>query len=424
VLFGESYEPNGATVENNTLPLCYTADPESTFGSWTDNVAHVYEYESAGTVPGGPRTYANRVGVNPVRTPLDVQNLWRKQLIFYEGLGCHKNAWVDAWTACGNTRRLDPPGSPDSLAGQRVEDLMSCLRLLFPVRPSAFHNVAHLRMEPDYAESSSCAPTRGLVREMNQDASFGLMMSVSSSPRLWGEWLSRDCANFEFVLETVWVPPVVLGLSCGTNGIDMDNDNRRHSTVEKLLPLDRRGFSAHIGATRGFWQYYYYWYGEKWLAAQMHPERFPTIGDLHNHVRTELIAEHADDPNMPIFCDMMILVGNPILRLPGMNWDPHVGVAHNEGRTHFRLGSPRPSPFGSATVFPYALGERQAVTLHVYDIRGRLVRVLLSGEQEAGEHRIEWDGRDGRGRRAPAGLYFAKLRAGSESATREVTLIR
>jgi len=78
-----------------------------------------------------------------------------------------------------------------------------------------------------------------------------------------------------------------------------------------------------------------------------------------------------------------------------------------------RLGLPVPNPSrGAATlVFEAPAGTRWA-QVAVYDARGRHVRTLLDGAAAPGARRINWDGRDGAGRRVAAGAYFVRARAG------------
>jgi flagellar hook assembly protein FlgD len=45
----------------------------------------------------------------------------------------------------------------------------------------------------------------------------------------------------------------------------------------------------------------------------------------------------------------------------------------------------------------------------VYDVTGRLVRILADGVAEAGEHHVAWDGKDAHGRTVSSGLYFCRL---------------
>ena len=79
----------------------------------------------------------------------------------------------------------------------------------------------------------------------------------------------------------------------------------------------------------------------------------------------------------------------------------------------------------AGTVLAYDLPRAGRVTLRIYDVGGRLVRSLVSGEvQEAGRHTVEWDGRDVAGAATGAGLYFGRLGVGGESDVRRVVRVR
>ena len=62
--------------------------------------------------------------------------------------------------------------------------------------------------------------------------------------------------------------------------------------------------------------------------------------------------------------------------------------------------------------------------LAVYDIAGRLIRVLVEGEVAAGSHQAVWDGRDATGRAAPSGSYLARLVAGGKVEVVRMGLVR
>ena len=84
----------------------------------------------------------------------------------------------------------------------------------------------------------------------------------------------------------------------------------------------------------------------------------------------------------------------------------------------------RPSPFSTTTWIEFHLPEPAAVGLGVYRLDGRCVRRLLDAPWLAGgDHRALWDGRDDRRRRVPAGVYYYRLRTGSETLGRPVLVI-
>jgi flagellar hook assembly protein FlgD len=63
--------------------------------------------------------------------------------------------------------------------------------------------------------------------------------------------------------------------------------------------------------------------------------------------------------------------------------------------------------------------------LEVYDVTGRHVRTLLRGNVAAGQHTVQWDGRDDRGFSVGSGVYFYRLRAGANSvASRKMLLLK
>jgi hypothetical protein len=83
-----------------------------------------------------------------------------------------------------------------------------------------------------------------------------------------------------------------------------------------------------------------------------------------------------------------------------------------------------PNPFTSDATLSFSLAERGPVELAVYDVSGRRVATVFSGERNAGEHAFHWNGIGDDGNRASAGIYFCRLRAGKETLTRKISLVR
>ena len=64
------------------------------------------------------------------------------------------------------------------------------------------------------------------------------------------------------------------------------------------------------------------------------------------------------------------------------------------------------------------------VTLAIYDVTGRLVRVLDRGPKKAGPHQARWDALDAGGSRSAAGVYWYRLQVGDREEARSVLLLR
>jgi hypothetical protein len=89
-----------------------------------------------------------------------------------------------------------------------------------------------------------------------------------------------------------------------------------------------------------------------------------------------------------------------------------------------RLYPNHPNPFNPMTTIRFDLPAAGSVRLVVYDLAGRLVRVLVEGEIPAGSHEAVWDGRDSTGRSSPSGSYLARLVAGGRVEVVGMGLVR
>ena len=82
-----------------------------------------------------------------------------------------------------------------------------------------------------------------------------------------------------------------------------------------------------------------------------------------------------------------------------------------------------PNPARGAVSLSVEAGAAGEQELRVLDVQGRTVRELSSGWYAGGARRVEWDGRDARGARAPAGVYLVTLRAGTRRTQTRITLL-
>jgi hypothetical protein len=95
----------------------------------------------------------------------------------------------------------------------------------------------------------------------------------------------------------------------------------------------------------------------------------------------------------------------------------------------FELAQNFPNPFAltngadNLTVIRYHLLEDAVVTLTVYDLLGREIKMLVQRHELAGEHTAVWDGANSAGKKVPAGIYLYRLRGGNFTQVRKLILI-
>ena len=83
-----------------------------------------------------------------------------------------------------------------------------------------------------------------------------------------------------------------------------------------------------------------------------------------------------------------------------------------------------PNPFNSQTVVSYFLLEPGPVRLEVFALSGQRIAVLHQGPQQAGYHRLHWDGRDAAGHSVASGTYLYRLVTDEVVLTRKLVLLR
>ncbi len=104
---------------------------------------------------------------------------------------------------------------------------------------------------------------------------------------------------------------------------------------------------------------------------------------------------------------------------PGGPNDPSGSVPER-----IRLAQSFPNPAKQIVTIPFGLSRRAHVRLDIYDVAGRRVRRLVDRALEEGNHNAPWNGRDERGRRMAAGVYFYRLNAEGRVLTSKMLITR
>ena len=83
-----------------------------------------------------------------------------------------------------------------------------------------------------------------------------------------------------------------------------------------------------------------------------------------------------------------------------------------------------PNPFNPATTIEYYIPKAMHVRLEIFDISGKRVSVLVNRELGKGYYREVWDGTTDGGSSVASGIYFYLLRAGKETMSKKMVLLR
>jgi spore coat protein A len=116
---------------------------------------------------------------------------------------------------------------------------------------------------------------------------------------------------------------------------------------------------------------------------------------------------------------------SPELDMPYACHDDHMAKSKEElaGMETLSFAS-APNPFNPSTEISFALPKDTHVHLVIYDLRGRVVKVLMEGDQKAGQYDLVWNGQDSSGSAVSSGTYFARLETSFGSAVEKLVLAK
>lgn len=83
-----------------------------------------------------------------------------------------------------------------------------------------------------------------------------------------------------------------------------------------------------------------------------------------------------------------------------------------------------PNPFNPSTTIVFTNPQTGNASLSVYNLKGQLVKTLINGTVNPGEHRVIWNGTDNSGKSVASGVYFYRLTANGRTETRKMMLMK
>jgi hypothetical protein len=90
----------------------------------------------------------------------------------------------------------------------------------------------------------------------------------------------------------------------------------------------------------------------------------------------------------------------------------------------FGMSQNYPNPFNAQTTIHFSLTAPGEVTLSIFDLLGRRIRLLQSGSLNAGMHGIIWDGANESGNVVASGIYFYRLESPEGARTMRMLLLK
>ncbi len=180
------------------------------------------------------------------------------------------------------------------------------------------------------------------------------------------------------------------------------------------------------------------WEDEDWLNQER--ELYTYDGNGNNTVQTEQIWEDGDWQNEYKTTASFDAQGRPLEAI-SQNWEGGqwlndvrllynyaFGTSVNEDGIilpeSIQLGN-YPNPFNPSTTIQITLPAQDVLSVRIYDLRGRAVKMLASRQMmRAGVHTLQWDGTDESGRAVSSGTYVYRVEGEKFSAGARCMLVK
>lgn len=134
---------------------------------------------------------------------------------------------------------------------------------------------------------------------------------------------------------------------------------------------------------------------------------------------------------LSILAILVLVVGNlysqendcfPVERSQKEWTDGNISV-ENQTSNSISISKINPNPTDNVTQIVIQLAEPSEIELTAYDIDGKKVSDIFSGEMVSTESTINWDTKDGNGKLLPSGTYFIELKTNNGKKTTRKLLV-
>ncbi len=83
-----------------------------------------------------------------------------------------------------------------------------------------------------------------------------------------------------------------------------------------------------------------------------------------------------------------------------------------------------PNPFNNSTTIKFLTPHLNKLSIKIYNVLGKEVKTLISGEINEGEHSIQWSGTDATDQQLSSGVFLVVLQAGTFKLVKKTLFIK
>jgi hypothetical protein len=197
--------------------------------------------------------------------------------------------------------------------------------------------------------------------------------------------------------------------------------NNGRATFLDFLFSPSRGAHFWVGPVNATWQD-----GNsamiEGITSELFEEGHWSISDKFRAAQEAVLLSNQGDNYVSNVARSYAFFGDPLSPFRG-GGDSPVGVPVRSSEAGYGVKI-YPNPFNPGTSIELELREESDIAVRLFDISGKLVRILLNERVGGGKFTVFWDGRDSRNYDCSAGVYFVQIIGIQGSETKKILLLK
>jgi len=133
-----------------------------------------------------------------------------------------------------------------------------------------------------------------------------------------------------------------------------------------------------------------------------------------------------------LFADLMVIqttsgtIEVDLTQIESVEFSGLTDADFNEviNQVNFQLAQNYPNPFNPTTNIRFSMQQAGDVNLTIFNTKGQKVKTLVNGAYQAGEHLVNWNGRDENNKLVSSNVYFYKMSLNGMVQTKKMIMLK
>lgn len=274
------------------------------------------------------------------------------------------------------------------------------------------------------ANGNTIGGTFGLIDDITSSSQYASRNAMNSNGNAIAVWIDERNGYQEVWAQYYDINGIIIG-----NNFKVSNQSNSGVPYTPKVSINENGESIVVWSN-ALQNYRYAIYGQK-------------IDSLGNLIGTNILLidtvgnNYLNRPYVACNNQQIAITWQDNRRRKGLDiyakiftwdWEGIVNSSHANNRfpSDFELKNNYPNPFNSHTNINFILAKPSSISLIVYNLLGKKIKTIISGNVQSGKHSVNWSGLNDANEVVSSGVYFYRLEVpmNGQSKTKKMLLIK